>query len=645
MSSKQAGMLSVLMLLSLVLSACTMPTPERIVETVLVDQTRVVEVTPTFEAAPAEPKTLVVCMRQEPQSLYIHDNDAAALHIHQAIYDGPNNGLDNRTYSYQPVILTKLPRLDDGDAVINTVTVQTGDLVVNNNGNPVELVQGVLIRPAGCRSFDCAVAFQGTPVEMERMVVSFQMVEGLTWSNGDPVTADDSVYNYELSADPNTPANKYLVMRTAAYEAPTATTAVWTGLPGFVDPAYFSNFFQPLPRRLWQDELNYSASDLMEAEESVRQPMGWGPFTITEWINGEHIAVERNPHYFRADEGLPYLDAVVFRFVSDPYATVAKLISGECHIITHEEDGWLHNEVDLLLRLEQEGIVQPVFSTDAVWEQASFGIDPASGYDRPGFFGDVRVRQAIAHCLNRQSIVDDLLYGRSVVLDTYVPPDHPYYAAGRVSSWDYNPEAGRALLEEVGWVDETGGVRMASGIEDIPDGTPLAFDWMSTTLPMRVQYMERFQQDLADCGIAVNLQNLSAAELYADGPNGPLFGRRFDISSFAWLTGFEPSCDLYLGLEDNIPSAANNWDGSNAPGFRDDAYDAECLRALSALPDSEAYREGHREAQRRFSEQLPAVPLFLHIKIAVTRPEVEGFVMDPTEVSELWNIELLDLAP
>ena len=92
-----------------------------------------------------------------------------------------------------------------------------------------------------------------------------------------------------------------------------------------------------------------------------------------------------------------------------------------------------------------------------------------------------------------------------------------------------------------------------------------------------------------------------------------------------------------------IPTAENNWGGQNYPGFNNAEYDAACNRALTALPDTEDYIEGHKEAQRIFSEQLPVVPLFLRIKLAATRPEVLGFVMDPTENSEMWNVETLDL--
>ena len=84
-----------------------------------------------------------------------------------------------------------------------------------------------------------------------------------------------------------------------------------------------------------------------------------------------------------------------------------------------------------------------------------------------------------------------------------------------------------ALLEEVGWVDADGdGVREAAGVEGIADGTLLEFKWQSTTATMRIQYMQIFQQNLADCGIKVNLENMAAGEYFADGPDGPVFGRQ-----------------------------------------------------------------------------------------------------------------------
>jgi peptide/nickel transport system substrate-binding protein len=647
LSKRLLTVLGAVVVLGLVLSACATPTPQIIKETVeVIKEVEVtkeviveVEVTPEEVVEPVGPKTLVVCQGQEPDTLYRLGGDMlAASHIQQAVYDGP---VDNRTYSYQPIILEKLPSLEDGDAVIDVVTVQEGDMIVDAAGQVVELAEGVMVKPAGCLTEDCAVEFDGTPVEVDQMVVTFKLVEGLLWSDGSALTADDSVYAFEITADPDTPSSKYGIDRTTSYEAVDDLTTVWTGLPGYIDSVYFLNFYAPFPRALWQEELGYAAADLIEAEETSRMPMGWGPFVITEWVAGDHITVEKNPNYFRADEGLPYVDTVIYRFVPDSNSAVAQLISGECDIAT--QDASLEDQSELLLKLEQQGVVNPVFITGTVWEHVDFAINTVPEYDRPDFFEDVRVRKAVAHCLDRQSVVDTILYGRSIVIDSYIPPEHPLYAEG-LTQYAYDPAAGMALLEEVGWVDSDGdGVREAAGVEGIADGTLLEFKWQSTTAEMRIQYMQIFQQNLADCGFKVNLENLAAGEYFADGPEGPVFGRQYDLGSFAWLTGVEPPCDLYLGLFTNIPSEENNWGGQNNPGFMNADYDAACLKALSTLPGSAESIEGHLESQRIFADQLPVVPLFLRIKLAATRPEVSGFVMDPTENSEMWNIEAFDL--
>ncbi|MGC9347999.1 MAG: ABC transporter substrate-binding protein [Anaerolineae bacterium] len=642
--------LGIIAALILTLSACTTPTPRTIVETVVVEHT--VEVVKTEEVAgesPAtpppeatvEPKTLAVCISEEPETLYWFGGttQTAATHIFEAIYDGP---IDNRTYDHQPVILEKLPGLEDGDAVIDAVTVQQGDIVVNDQGDVVELTPGEIIRPASCGSTECAVEFDGTPVQMDQMAATFKMREGLTWSNGERLTADDSVYGFELQADPDTPSSRYLVERTASYRAPDDVTTVWTGLPGFVDELYYTNFWHPFPRHLWQEELGYAAADLIEAEESARTPMGWGAFMITAWAQGDHITVERNPHYFRADEGLPYLETIIFHFVSDPNAAAAKLISGECDVATHDIS--LMEQAELLLELEREDLINLVFENTGVWEHIDFGINPADDYDRPDFFEDSRTRSAIAYCLDRQRAIDLVLYGQSPVLDSYLPPSHPLYAGDMLTTYGYDPEQGQALLEEVGWIDEdSDGIREANDVEGVPNGTPFEITFSATMSPAREKYIPLVREDLAECGISINVETLPVAEFYAEGPTGPLFGRRFDLAAFAWLAHTLPSCEYYLGTDAHIPSEENQWSGYNVSGFRNEEYDAACLQALGSVPESEAWIEGHKEAQRLFSEQLPAIPLFLHIDLAATRPEVVSFALDPTEESEMWSIEVLDL--
>ena len=148
--------------------------------------------TATPEPVVVEPRTLVICLGQEPDTLYPYGGSMLAVsQVLEALYDGP---VDSRTYAYQPIILAKLPSLADGDAVINVVDVVAGDLVVDDDGNVGALAADMVVRPAGCNAPDCAITYDGTSaLQMDQMAVTFQLLPGLTWSDGTPLTSADSV--------------------------------------------------------------------------------------------------------------------------------------------------------------------------------------------------------------------------------------------------------------------------------------------------------------------------------------------------------------------------------------------------------------------------------------------------------------------
>lgn len=595
-------------------------------------------VPPTLTPSPTpEPKRLVVCLAEEPDSLYLYGpRDSAARHIWQAIYDGP---LDSRAYGHQPVILTTLPNLSAGSAAVETVVVQPGERVLALSGDVVELEPGVQVRDAEGQR----ITFDSTPIPMLRMTVTFTLRSGLYWSDGSPLTADDSVFSFDLAADPATPVDKYTVERTAGYRAVDEHTVVWGGVPGFVDHFYYLNFWHPLPRHAWG---HLSAAELLSADASVRKPIGWGPFAIREWAPGDRVTVVRNTAYFRAAEGLPRLDEVVFRFISDPATLAGELLANRCDVVPHGAA----DAVRAALPDPSDGL-QVLSTHDSRWELLAFGISPALGYDRPDFFEDVRVRQGIAQCIDRQALAQQAALqaaqqtigaiGR--VLHSYVPPEHPLYAGETLTIWAYNPETGQKLLADAGWYDEDGdGVREAHGIPGIADGTPFQFGYQTTDDPLRIQVAQLVQNDLAVCGLRAVVEAVAPDELFAPGPEGALFGRRFDVAQFSWRAAPDPLCDLFLSGQ--MPDEGR-WDRSNVAGFLDDEYDVACSSALGALPGSEAYVAGHRDAQGIFSKRLPVLPLFQRQRITLIRTSVVGLAPSPTQPSDLWNIEQLDVRP
>ncbi len=646
--------MQIMVVAGLALAACgPVETTEPV--TVVADTPIVVSPTPTLTPEPTltpTPKpteplldTLVICLGSEPDTLYPYGGSMlVSSQVWEAVYDGP---IDNRSFSYQAVILEKLPSLADGDAVINVVTVHEGDFVVDAEGELITLTAGAgqRIKPAGCNNADCAVDYTGGDAEMDQMVVTFTLLPGLTWSDGTPLTASDSLYSFNLNEDPDTPASVFVNERTALYEALDEVTNVWTGLPGYLDSTYFINFWTPYPEHIWGQ---LSARELLEAEESSRSPMGWGPYVIEEWVAGESITLSRNANYFRADEGLPRFQNLIYRFVGeDSESNIQALLSGECDIV--DQTANLSDEMEQLIELDDAGQLNANFVTGTVWEHADFGITPRSydnGFslaagDRPNYFGDARTRRAIAMCMDRQAVVDTVLFGQSTVVHTYLPPQHPLFNAN-TAQYPFDVAAGSALLEEVGWRDDNGdGIREAHGIEGLPDGARLSFNYSTTTATQRVAVVKILVASLKQCKIEAKPAHYAAGDFFADGPGGRIFGRLFDMGQFAWLTGVQPPCDLWM--TDQIPGPTDEgfcgWGCSNNTGYSDPAFDAACTEAQNSLPGQDSYFENHMLAQEIFADQLPVIPLYLRLKLAATRPDMCNFIMDPTATSEMWNIE------
>jgi peptide/nickel transport system substrate-binding protein len=175
----------------------------------------------------------------------------------------------------------------------------------------------------------------------------------------------------------------------------------------------------------------------------------------------------------------------------------------------------------------------------------------------------------------------------------------------------------------------------------VPPLTSLVLNYYTSSATQRRQVSEILALSLGQCGIGVNISYFSYIDLYAEGgAGGPLFGRNFDLAEYAiGSTSLEPSCSWYT--TEQIPTTANNWVGANVTGYKSPEFDAACAQAQQQIPDDAAYREAYQQTQAIFSSDLPAIPLYLRLKIAAARPDMCGFELDPTAAT-LWNIESLD---
>jgi peptide/nickel transport system substrate-binding protein len=192
--------------------------------------------------------------------------------------------------------------------------------------------KGVQYLPSGCNSGECAEEYPGSgDVQMDQLVVTYKIKPGITWSDGTPLKASDSVFSYRLAGDAAYPGNKDLIKKTAMYSAIDESTTEWRAVSGFRDQQYMTHFWIPQPEHIFSGKDFVSiANDPMAKEK----PVGWGPYLVQEWVAGDHITLAKNPAYFRSSEGLPRVDYVNFRFLNNTAEqSLEALLTGACDVL------------------------------------------------------------------------------------------------------------------------------------------------------------------------------------------------------------------------------------------------------------------------------------------------------------------------
>lgn len=628
---KSKYFLSIILLFLILLSACK----EEGIQALEIPQPSREDELSGLVLSPAPERTLSICLGDEPDSLFLYgDQSSSANIIRQAIYDSPVDEVD---FQYSSSLLEEIPSQLNGLVAVVQVEVFPGERIVDSKGNITILASGVEYRPADCSTPDCLETYQNqSPVIFDQVEIRFQIKSGITWANGNQLTAADSEFSFWTAKELYGSRGPRSIRYTASYEAVDERTILWKGVPGFLGIySYPEYFFSPLPKHLLAD---LTMEDMLTSESTTRQPLSWGPYRITDWVLGDHITLLKNENYHLNSDGLPIYDALVFRFVDSGEEALAAFFSGECEIVANEP-GLFDFLPELLIR-EQEGDVRINFIEGKAWEQISFGINSLDS--KRVLLRDSKTRQAVAQCINRESISAERGDGGSVIDSLFLPGDPRF--SSQSSGNPYQPESAIKLLEEIGWVDhdqDQNTPRIAQGVTGVKDSTLFHLVLLVAGVTKVPQSAELIQQDLNRCGVEVEIEILPASELLAPGPEGLVFGRQFDLAQFAWATGSYQLCQLFL--TDEIPGLypvnPKGWGGVNAPGYSSEDFDAACGLILTSLPDSEDIQDAVESLRLIFEADLPVLPLFFRRDIIISIPELMG--LESGVFPPFWNIEVL----
>ncbi len=253
------------------------------------------------------------------------------------------------------------------------------------------------------------------------LTYTFHLADVVSFHDGAAFDADDVVFSFERAmAKDSVNAQKQLFSAIDSVEAKDPKTVVVT----LKQPA--GNMLFNLG---WGDAIIVDAAS---ADGNKQNPIGTGPFKFDRWVSGDRVELSRNLNYW----GEPVaLNKVTFKFIPDPAAAAAAVLSGD---------------VDAFANFPAAELV-PQFESDprfAVVVGSTEGETILSTNNTAEPFNDVKVRRAIAHALDRQSVIDGL-FGYGKPIGTHFAPHHPAYV-DLVQRYPYDPEKAKALLAEAG---------------------------------------------------------------------------------------------------------------------------------------------------------------------------------------------------
>ncbi len=348
-------------------------------------------------------------------------------------------------------------------------------------------------------------------VSADGKVITFHLRKGVQWHDGTPFTADDCLFTYQKLMDPKvaTPYSSSYMDVKRAEVLDRYTFRVIYREP--FSPALESWGMGIIPKHLLDGrDLNTDAFN--------RNPVGTGPYKFKEWVSGQKIVLEANDRYF---EGRPNIEQYVYRIIPDSSTMFQELLSGGVDMMGL-------NPLQYLRKSE----------TRRIRENYRKFRYPANAYTYMGYnlssplFSEVRVRQALAFAIDRQSIIDGVLLG--IGQPCTGPFSYVSWAYNKsVKSYPYDPDRAMRMLADAGWKDANG-----DGVIE-KNGRPFRFTILTNQgNKERIGAAEIIQQDMRKVGIDVNIRVMEWQAFLEQ-----IDKHTFDAIILGWSMGRDP--DLY----------------------------------------------------------------------------------------------------
>ncbi len=437
------------------------------------------------------------------------------------------------------------------------------------------------------------------------LAITFHLKKGIKWTDGAEFTADDVMYGFKTIIDEKTPT---------AYSEDFKQVKKAEVLDKYTFKATYEKPFAPalstwgnvvvLPKHLLEGK------DITKSELG-REPVGMGPFKFVKWIPGQEVVLESNHEYF---EGRPYIDRYVYRIIPDPATMFLELKAGGIDWMgltpiqyTKQTNTAYFKENFRKYRYPAPAYTYMGFNLCLRWDKKS-----AKCLEKHPWFSDKKIRQAIAYAIDKQEIVDGVLFGLgSPATGSFVPNTWSYNP--NVKKYEHNPEKAKQLLAEAGWKDTDD-----DNVLD-KDGRPFEFTILTNQgNNVRINTATIIQWRLAQIGIKVKVRTLEWSTFI----NEFIDKRRFEAIILGWSLGLDP--DQY----DIWHSGKTKEKEFNFVSYNNPEVD-ELLEKGRRTFDTDERKKAYFRIQEILADELPYIFLYVPDATPIVNARFKGIEPAP----------------
>lgn len=419
--------------------------------------------------------------------------------------------------------------------------------------------------------------------------MTFKLRPGVLWHDGKPFTSQDVAFSVMEVWKKYSSRGRSAFPNVESVDTPDPLTAVWnlSRPTPYLLSALNARDSQVLPRHI------YEGTDILNNPANTA-PIGTGPFRLKEWVRGNYLVLERNTTYWQS--GKPLLDQVIYRFMPDPSSVSAALETGSVQVAYADT---LSNSEIKRLKNNPALTVHDRLNTYGGTGIMAFEFN----LQRPQF-QDVRVRQALAHAIDKDFILKHILLGQGTTADSPIPKNFPQFYSADVPQYPFDLKRAAALLDAAGLKPDKDGIRLR--IKNDPNPSAV---YQQTANFLRSSF--------AKIGVKLEIRNQDYAEFI-----DRIYGRYdFDTNLSPASTAPDPAIGLQrFYWSRNIQSGVAY---SNATHYVSPEVDA-LLEQAQIDNDPQRRWALYDQVQKKVLEDLPRIPIISSEDALLSRTTVHN---------------------